>query len=160
MTGTQPVPTHNLCHFGSSTEKPRNSETFLHGCRQKGSPQIQATPANNICSCCSEGTCVPFWIQLSKWNLIWVTAGWWRQTGCFLLLLKAIASRFWVNTFQTSHREQSWLFTCAGPSTIISGSSPQGNWLRSYMTVVNISQITKSGVSDKEFNFYFLFKFL
>lgn len=158
MIGSQFVPILNLCHFGNSTEKPRKSETFPHGCRQKGSPQIQAVPANNICSHCSVGTCMPFRIQLSKWNLSWVTAGRWRQAGCFLLLLKAIASWFWVNIFQTSHREQSWLFTCAEPSIITSGSSPQGNFLRSYMTVINVSQITKSCVLDKEF--FLLFKLL
>lgn len=75
--------------------------------------QIQAVPANKFFFLCSEGTYVLFWIQLSKWNLIWVRVGRWRRAGRFLLLLKAVAP--WPLSQHVSdlpQREELALYLC------------------------------------------------
>lgn len=59
---------------------------------QKANTKIQAVLPTTFLPHYSEDSYVLFWIQISKWNVIPLRVGRCRQAGCFLLLLKAVAS--------------------------------------------------------------------
>lgn len=104
-----------------------------------------------------ESIYVPLWMQLSKWNMIQVRAGRCRRAGRFLLLFKAVASRCLnQHTSDLPQREELALYLCKSKQNNL-GSFPQGILLRSYMTVMNIFQITKSCGRLIGQRIYFLF---
>lgn len=84
---------HIICVIlEAAQKKPGNQTVIMMSVCQEAHNQIQTVPADKVFPYCSKGTYVPFWLQLSKWSLTWVGGERQRQVGCFLLLLKAIAS--------------------------------------------------------------------
>lgn len=64
------------------------------GVCQKAKTKLQAVlPTMLLPHPSPEGIYVPSWIQISKWNVIPLRTGRHRKAGCFLLLLKAVASQ-------------------------------------------------------------------
>lgn len=64
----------------------------MMGLCQKAKIKIQAVLPTTFLPHCFKDSYVLFWIQISKWNAIPLRVGRCRQAGCFLLLLKAVAS--------------------------------------------------------------------